>query len=129
MFFSPNHLFGQETSPIRYRNIFTKGLHFLVKLLITGFRDVVHDTQCGFKLFTSEAAEKLFPVLHIKRWAFDLELVVLSRVHGLSIAEVAVNWTEIPGSKLGLVSATASILKDMMRIRLSYALGLWRKVV
>ena len=91
-----------------------------MKLLITGFRDVVHDTQCGFKLFTREAAEKLFPVLHINRWAFHLELVVLSRVHGLSISEVGVNWTESPGSKLGLVSANASTRKDMMRIHVIF---------
>jgi dolichyl-phosphate beta-glucosyltransferase len=30
------------------------------------------DTQCGFKLFTRESAQLLFPTLHLERWAFDI---------------------------------------------------------
>merc|ERR1712151_499418 len=109
-----------------YHNIFTWGLNLLVRLFITGSHEPIHDTQCGFKLFTAAAAEKLFPSLHIKRWAFDLELVVLARMQGLSIAEIAVSWQEVPGSKLSLISATLSMLRDMLRIRLSYLFGVWK---
>lgn len=35
------------------------------------------DTQCGFKLFTRQAAQKLFLAQHLERWSFDLELVYL----------------------------------------------------
>jgi dolichyl-phosphate beta-glucosyltransferase len=35
------------------------------------------DTQCGFKLFTRLAAQKLFVPQHLERWAFDLELIFL----------------------------------------------------
>jgi dolichyl-phosphate beta-glucosyltransferase len=38
----------------------------------------IQDTQCGFKLFTRKAAALLFPVQHIDRWAFDVELVFLA---------------------------------------------------
>lgn len=38
----------------------------------------INDTQCGFKLFSRRAAQKLFPVQHIDRWAFDVELVFLA---------------------------------------------------
>lgn len=109
-----------------YRNLLTIGLQFLVKLLITGFDDVIHDTQCGFKLFTCEAAGKIFPPLHIARWAFDLEIVILSRLYDLSVAEVAVNWTEIPGSKVEVISASASMFTDMVWMRVMYSLGLWQ---
>lgn len=36
------------------------------------------DTQCGFKLFSRSAARALFSSLHIHRWAFDVELLVLA---------------------------------------------------
>jgi len=126
-FGSRHHLVqGATAKRAWYRNIFTWGLHLLVRLLITGNSNLIHDTQCGFKLFTAEAALKLFPTLYIRRWAFDLELVVLSRMQSLNIKEVAVQWHEIPGSKLGLLSATLQMLRDMLRIRLSYMFGVWK---
>ncbi len=45
---------------------------------------------------------------------------------GIPVAEVAVNWEEIDGSKLDPLSATAEMLRDMVRIRLAYGLHVWR---
>ena len=50
-----------------------------VRVLIIGTGAPIHDTQCGFKLFTAEAAERMFLNLHVRRWAFDLELVLLAQ--------------------------------------------------
>ena len=48
------------------------GFNFYVSILcVSGIKD----TQCGFKLFTRKAAKALFPVQHIERWAFDVELL------------------------------------------------------
>ncbi|CAD7949380.1 unnamed protein product [Amoebophrya sp. A120] len=126
--FGSRHHLSQEATVKRawYRNVLMWGLHFLVRLLITANGQPIHDTQCGFKLFTADAAEKLFRNLHIQRWAFDLELVVLAQQFGLSIAEVPVTWHEVPGSKLSIVSATLSMLKDMFKIRMCYLTGIWR---
>lgn len=49
-----------------------------IKKIICGVK--TEDTQCGFKLFTRESAKILFDVLHIERWAFDIELFVLSNI-------------------------------------------------
>ena len=38
---------------------------------------------------------------------------------------VVVNWTEIPGSKLDVISATISMARDLVAIRLCYVLQLW----
>jgi dolichyl-phosphate beta-glucosyltransferase len=46
------------------------------------------------------AAAKLFTQLHIERWAFDVELIYLAEQQHFSLAEVAVQWTEIDGSKV-----------------------------
>lgn len=107
---------------------------FLRNLLMWGFHLAVHlvgvhgirDTQCGFKLFTREAAAKLFPALHVERWAFDVELLLLAQRLKMPIGEVPVNWSEIDGSKLDPLRATAEMLRDMVRIRAAYALGVWR---
>ena len=53
------------------------GFHFFVSSV--GGVNNIHDTQCGFKLFTRAAARGVFPSLHIERWAFDVELLYLAR--------------------------------------------------
>lgn len=101
------------------------GLHLIVKVIIIAGGHEIGDTQCGFKLFSKEAALAIFPKLHVNRWAFDLEIVVLSQYHDLRIKEIPVVWNEIPGSKLSLLTATLNMLLDIARIRGFYMLGIW----
>jgi dolichyl-phosphate beta-glucosyltransferase len=63
------------------------GFHFFVKHV--GGVHGVHDTQCGFKFFTRGAARRLFPSLHIERWAFDVELLFLASRVAVPVKECA----------------------------------------
>lgn len=48
-----------------FRTFLMYGFHFLVWFFcVRGIKD----TQCGFKLFTREAALKTFSSLHVERW-------------------------------------------------------------
>jgi len=80
------------------------------------------DTQCGFKAFTEEAASKIFPQLTIKRWGFDIEILVLARLMGFRIKEVGVRWINDPDSKVK-ASAYIEVLTELIKIRLN----IWRK--
>lgn len=130
-FGSRAHLEEESIAQRTYvRTLLMRGFHVFVSLLVT---DKIKDTQCGFKIFTRSAAKFLFANLHLEGWAFDIELVHLAQVHGIPIAEVAVKWTEIEGSKLiqskaDLVKAALFMARDIVCVRLSYALGIWRAV-
>ena len=52
----------------------------------------IWDTQCGFKAFTAEAAEKIFSKMKINRWGFDVEALALARQMKMKIAIVPVQW-------------------------------------
>ena len=58
----------------------------------------IWDTQCGFKAFTAEAAEKIFGCARVDRWAFDIEALVLARKFGYTIAVVGANWIDMAGT-------------------------------
>ena len=85
----------------------------------------VADTQCGFKLFSRDAARIAFGGQRLERWAFDVELLYRCQMNKLSIKSVDVQWTEVPGSKLSVVKATLNMIKDMLRMRFHYGLGYW----
>ncbi|XP_052376321.1 dolichyl-phosphate beta-glucosyltransferase isoform X1 [Oncorhynchus keta] len=107
----------------RFRTFLMYGFHFLVWFFcVRGIKD----TQCGFKLFTREAALKTFSSLHVERWAFDVELLYIAQCFKIPIAEVAVNWTEIEGSKLVPVWSWLQMGRDLVFIRLRYITGAWR---
>jgi dolichyl-phosphate beta-glucosyltransferase len=108
-----------------YRNILMHGFHFAVSCI--GGIWHVKDTQCGFKLFTRETARVVFSNQHLRRWCFDVELLHVSqRVGNIPVAEVGVEWHEVPGSKLSIIESSFSMARDLLVIRIAYAFGIWR---
>lgn len=106
-----------------FRTILMHGFHFLVWLFaVRGIKD----TQCGFKLLTRSAAHHLFNLLHVERWAFDVELLFLAQFLQIPIHEVSVNWTEIEGSKITPVWTWIQMGGDLFLIWFRYAIGAWQ---
>jgi len=85
----------------------------------------IQDTQCGFKLFTREAAQSIFPSVHIFGWVFDIELLILAEIQNIPVVEVPVNWHEVDGSKMSVVKDAIAMAMDLLVIRLNYFLGIW----
>ncbi|MEM2352279.1 MAG: glycosyltransferase [Thermoproteota archaeon] len=69
------------------RKFLSRGFNILVRLL-TGLR--VSDTQCGIKAIRRGSFVEIFKRLTIKRYAFDVELLVLTKLYGLRIIEMPV---------------------------------------
>lgn len=82
-----------------------------------GLRGVA-DSQCGFKAFTAAAAEDLFGRLRTAGLGFDVELLLLANRRGYRIAEVAVNWADQPGSKVGVLKDGPAMLWQILHARL-----------
>ncbi len=83
----------------------------------------IADTQCGFKLFRRSVAQDLFSVTCVDGYAFDLELLYIARQRGYRIAEVPVNWTDQPGSKVRPWRDGFVMLRELMAIRKREAQG------
>ncbi|RKO95878.1 asparagine-linked glycosylation 5-like protein, isoform CRA_c, partial [Caulochytrium protostelioides] len=104
------------------RSIMMYLFHAFVRFI--GIR-TLQDTQCGFKLFTRAAAQRVFPHLHSQRWVFDIELLLLAQWAAIPVAEVAVAWHEVPGTKLRLMNDTLRMAIDLLLIRFNYLAGIW----
>ncbi len=84
----------------------------------------LHDTQCGFKLFTAEAAEASFEPLRLDGFSFDVETLFIARRRGFRIAEVPVTWRNDEASRVGPMNGFRAFL-DLGRIRINGWRGLY----
>ncbi|CBZ55546.1 Dolichol phosphate glucosyltransferase, related [Neospora caninum Liverpool] len=107
-----------------HRNFLMHAFHWCVRSVVGDSH--IKDTQCGFKLFTRFAARQLFPRLHLCRWAFDVELLLLSRLLRVPVAEIPVEWEEKEGSKLNVLGASFQMARDILVLKCMYTAGIWK---
>lgn len=112
------HKVAAGSEPV-WRRVFGKmGNLFIQILVVPG----IYDTQRGFKLFTAEAAEKVFSKLTIERWGFDVEVLALARKFGYKIKEVPIDWKNASESHVGL-KAYFQVLMETVKIRWNLWIG------
>ncbi len=98
-----------------YRRIGSTVFGFLVRNWM-GLR--YSDTQCGFKLFTAQAAERLFSASRIDGFMFDAETLINARKFGLTVREFPVEWRADPDSRYKPFSGSFRNLFELVRIQL-----------
>jgi dolichyl-phosphate beta-glucosyltransferase len=85
----------------------------------------IEDTQCGFKLYSADAAMLVFPAQRLQGFGFDVENLFIARKAGFSIGEVPIDWQYYEGGKVTLGSSILAYV-DIFRVRLNSLLGRYR---
>ena len=91
---------------------------FVQILLLRG----IWDSQCGFKCFSEEAANRIFSIAKIDRWGFDVEALALARAFGYQIKEMPIHWVNDLNSRVNWTSYF-QVLWEAVKVRW----WLWRK--
>ena len=116
---------SQEAKRTMLRRLMSGTLRWIVQNV---FSIGVQDTQCGFKLFTREAAHRLYGAQTIVGFSFDLEILYLAHKFGYRIAEVPVAWVDSPGSKVDTTKEAQRFLRDLMKIKVNDWRGTYARV-
>jgi dolichyl-phosphate beta-glucosyltransferase len=93
------------------------------------FRKAVVDSQCGFKLFTRSAAQRLFSLARVNGGMIDVELFALMHRLGIPCRYEPVSWRNQDGSRVSFVVSAFRDPLDMLKIRLRDAAGVYRSAV
>lgn len=97
-----------------YRHVMGRVFNWLVRILaVPG----IQDTQCGFKMFTREAAQTLFPLQRIDGWGFDVEVLYIGLRHGMRLTEVPINWYYQSDSRVRPLQDTVNMVRELLKIR------------
>lgn len=98
--------------------------NLLVQLLVL---PGLHDTQCGFKLFSRRAAQEIFALQTIWRWGFDMEILRIAKDHGYKIKEVPITWQNDEQSRIQSSRVFVKTLFELFAIKRNSLLGRYKK--
>jgi dolichyl-phosphate beta-glucosyltransferase len=105
-----------------YRHFIGRVFNTLVRVLaLPGLQD----TQCGFKCFRDEVAEKVFTLQTMPGMAFDVEALFIARRMGYKIEEVPIPWYFDADSRVRLVQDSMKMAVDLLSIRRNARQGLY----
>lgn len=120
------------------RLVMARGMVFL-RSVIVGIKGI-SDTQCGFKMFKKDVAERLFSKVQKLHGGFkevsgssvsagfDVELLYLAQKMGYKIKEVPVDWLYVETRRVSPVKDSIEALFDLIRIRKSDLLGKYKNL-
>ncbi len=120
------------------RAIMGPGMIYLRKIIV-GMPEI-YDTQCGFKMFTRNAAQELFGKLTILHngfhkiggsnvaAGFDVELLYLAEKLEYKIKEVPVRWLYVETRRVNPIFDSLEGLRGLFKIRQNALTGVYKKL-
>jgi dolichyl-phosphate beta-glucosyltransferase len=106
----PNSLVKKKLIREIIGNIFI----FISRML---FQINLSDTQCGFKLYKSFYAKKIFKKILTDGYMHDIEICILANKLCLKIIELPVQWMHMPESKINFPRDFIKIFFNMLKIK------------
>lgn len=85
----------------------------------------IWDTQCGFKAFRAEAAERIFTQTRVDRWGFDIEVLALAQALNYQIGIIPARWVNDERSHVRLTDYFR-VLADTVQVRRNLRKGQYR---
>jgi len=98
-----------------YRVLMGRLANKAIQMVVPALKGI-KDTQCGFKIFTGDAARTIFPLQNNERWGFDFEILHIARKHGFRVVEVPVQWSHSDDSRIGM-SDYPKTLYELIKVR------------
>ena len=113
---------AQRVHEPAYRHVMGRAFNALVQY---GLLPGIHDTQCGFKLFTARAIEAVLPSTTVDGWTFDLEALFIARLQGWRIREVPIEWHYRDRSRVSILRDPWRMARDLWTIRANGRRGVY----
>ena len=79
------------------------------------------DTQCGFKLYKKNTAKKIFYQLREKKFAHDIEIVLLANKLKNKIIELPVTWVHKNNIKINLMKDSINMFFSLVKIKKKFS--------
>ena len=112
---------GQEGASGKGRRIIGLIQQLMAHIIV--FKHSVADSQCGFKLFSRAAAQKIFSRMQIKGGMYDVEIFLITQKLNIPVYSQPVRWVNKEGSTINIVRCVFMDPFSLVIIRLFELLG------
>jgi glycosyltransferase involved in cell wall biosynthesis len=106
-----------------YRKIMERIFRFLRMVILSNWK--VRDTQCGFKMFRQNVAQRIFPMATIDRFAFDAEIIFLAKKMGYDIRELPISLQNPESSSVRIFFDPLNMFISLFKIRINDLKGIY----
>ena len=95
------------------RQIIGRIFKIIIRIL---FNISISDTQCGFKLYQTNVAKKIFNKIYTNGYMHDIEICLIANKLNYKIKDLPVKWTHVNDSKINFFSDFFKILFSLIKI-------------
>ena len=96
-------------------------IFYLILFILFNIR--ILDTQCGFKVYHKSYVKNVFRKMKIKRYAHDVEIILILKSIGIKIKEMPVNWRHYSDSKINVITDSPMMLLDLFKLKFRLSLN------
>ena len=111
--------FGSRNHPLSKvkKKFIREIIGIMFKILIYIFYKIsISDTQCGFKIYKSVIAKKMFKKIITNGYMHDIEICLIARKYNYKIIDLPVTWTHINDSKINFLRDFFKIIFNLIKI-------------
>lgn len=106
-----------------YRENMGRIFNLLLRVLhLTDFPD----TQCGFKAYTAESCDIIFPRQRMEGYGADCECLYIAKKHGLKVVQIPVRWLNSPDTRVHAIFDSLDMIREVLLIRIAILMGKYR---
>lgn len=116
-----------EADQSLHRQVMGATFRGLIRTVLTSYGlKGINDTQCGFKMFTKSAAQKLFGLSRVDGFAFDIEILLLASQLEMNISPIDILWRDDPRSTVHPIRDPLKMLRDVITMRRQVRASVYR---
>jgi len=78
------------------------------------------DTQCGAKVIRRGALQRILPLLSLRDFVFDVDLLLVARALNLRVVEMPTIWIDKDGSRMNVLADTRRMVLSLLLLWLSH---------
>lgn len=117
VYFGSRLLKNSKVSSKKYRAFTGKLFNIILSYIFNRNKLGIKDTQCGFKLYESKIAKKIFNETRENGYIQDVEILLLLVKKKILVKELPVVWSHKSGSKVNILSDSITMFFDLIKLK------------
>ncbi len=117
VYFGSRLLKNSKVSSKKYRAFTGKLFNIILSYIFNRNKLGIKDTQCGFKLYKSKIAKKIFNETKENGYIQDVEILLLLVKKKILVKELPVVWSHKSGSKVNILSDSITMFLDLIKLK------------